>query len=326
LQAAGLPLERNGTAPVAVGGFWKRFFNLKTVVARPLISDGLRLGTLQVEVNQAPLRTVSLVIWALGTMLAASLAFLATQFRRQEKVISATTIELEEKRRELVRLERLALAGQLSANILHDLKKPVLNIRNEADEAISPLGESSQAEPAPSVFQRIREQADFFLSMLKEAGFDRFVRAGEEREYVDINELLNRSIALVRYEQSSVQVERNFTTDLPPIFADPVRLIQIFSNLVLNAYQAMGGRGRLEVSTSQMTDFVVVEVVDDGPGIPEGVISHIFEPFYTTKPPGQGTGLGLYIVRDILHDMGAEISLESRPGRTAFRLVFPLTA
>lgn len=326
LDSAGIaaPVSISSAARNSTNTGWQKFFMGEKLVELPLVDRGERLGTLYVDVQEGPYRTVSFVIWALGTMLAASLAFLATQFRKQEKVISATTIELEEKRRELVRLERLALAGQLSANILHDLKKPVLNIRNEADEAIEPLGALADVEPPPAVFERIREQADFFLSMLKEAGFDRFVRASEEREYVDINDLLDRSIALVRYEQASVQVGRNYDTDLPPILADPVRLIQVFSNLVLNAYQAMDGRGNLQVETLRQDSELIVEFSDNGPGIPPERLTHIFEPFYTTKEPGQGTGLGLYIVRDILRDLGGRISVDSEPGRTEFRLVFPV--
>jgi len=333
LRRAGLlPLNDNGletsaplrqpTAPRPGGTAW---LANEITVERPLVADGQRLGTLFVNVNKAPLRTVSLVIWALGAMLAASLAFLATQFRRQEKVISATTIELEEKRRELVRLERLALAGQLSANILHDLKKPVLNIRNEAEEAVNPLDERAPTEAPREIFRRIQEQADFFIAMLKEAGFDRFVRAQEEREYVDLNELLQRSLALVRYEQASVQVEKHFAPDLPPVLADPIRVIQVFSNLILNAYQAMDGRGSLTLVTKHSSLLASVEIVDSGPGIPEALMTHIFEPFYTTKAPGQGTGLGLYIVRDIMLDLGGDVSVESRPGRTAFLVQFPMT-
>lgn len=328
LLAAGLEPEKllADDRDVSRPNIWQRYINATDVVVLPLESDGQRLGAVSVEVFRGALRTVSLVIWALGVMLATSLTFLATQFRRQEKVLSATTVELEEKRRELVRLERLALAGQLSANILHDLKKPVLNIRNEAAEALNPMAAEATAADTPlSVFGRIREQADFFLSMLKEAGFDRFVRAGEDREYVDVNDLLNRSVALVRYEQGSVEVRRSYSDDLAPVLADPVRLIQVFSNLILNAYQAMDGRGVLEITTVRLPAVVNVEISDSGPGISSEVLSHIFEPFYTTKPPGQGTGLGLYIVRDIVRDLGGEITLDSEPGRTVFRLDLPYT-
>jgi signal transduction histidine kinase len=323
IDAAGIadphvaPLTDNGNR-----GILEQFISRNEMVELPLMSQGDRLGTLYVQVNYGALRTVSVVIWTLGGMLATSLAFLATQFRRQEKVISATTIELEEKRRELVRLERLALAGQLSANILHDLKKPVLNIRNEAVEALHPVNAESPVEPAPSIFSRIREQADFFLTILKEGGFDRFVRAQEELEYVDINELLDRSVALVRYEQASVQITKSFAAELPSVLAEPVRVIQVFSNLILNAYQALDGRGTLELTTWRQDSQVVVQITDSGPGIPKEQLDQVFEPFYTTKAPGEGTGLGLYIVQDILRELGGSIELNSEPGKTSFRMMF----
>lgn len=323
IETAGIadPHTENSSHPVR-SGIFERLVSRKHLIELPLIADNDRLGTLYVQVNHGPLRTVSIVIWALGAMLATSLAFLATHFRRQEKVISATTIELEEKRRELVRLERLALAGQLSANILHDLKKPVLNIRNEAVEALQPADSSVSLETPPQVFTRIREQADFFLTILKEGGFDRFVRAQEEREYVDLNELLDRSVALVRYEQASVVITRQYAQDLPAILAEPVRIIQVFSNLILNAYQAMQGHGDLFLKTSREAGAVVVEVIDSGPGIPRELVEQVFEPFYTTKAPGQGTGLGLYIVRDIIRELGGDITLQSEPGRTVFTMRF----
>lgn len=323
IDAAGITDPHLATAERGNGrSFFERFVDRKRMKELPLMADGDQLGTLYVQVNQGALQTVNMVIWALGAMLATSLAFLASQFRRQEKVISATTIELEEKRRELVRLERLALAGQLSANILHDLKKPVLNIRNEAVEAIHPVDTSGPAEQPSDIFSRIREQADFFLSILKEAGFDRFVRAQEEREYVDLNDLLDRSLALVRYEQASVTVVKNYDTGIPAILAEPVRIIQVFSNLILNAYQAMGGRGKLELKTYQEDEHAVIEVLDNGPGIPAAQAQQVFEPFYTTKEPGQGTGLGLYIVKDIIRDLGGTITLESSAGQTRFVMRF----
>ncbi len=324
LKTAGLPEVRaSAKATLVRQGLFERMVSRNSLIERPLLSDGVRLGTLFVQVNEAALRTVSTVIWALGVMLGTSLAFLATQFRKQEKVLSATTIELEEKRRELVRLERLALAGQLSANILHDLKKPVLNIRNEADEALNPLEPDTRSQAPSGIFARIREQADFFLTILKDAGFDRFVRAQEEQEYVDLNALLDRSLALVRYEQRNIIVTRTYAPALLPVLAAPVRIIQVFSNVILNAYQAMSGRGQLSVETKQGVGAVIVEIVDDGPGMSDDLMTHIFEPFYTTKAPEHGTGLGLYIVADIVRDLGGSIEVKSVPGRTAFLIRLP---
>ena len=305
-------------------------YNGEKVRALPLISDGVALGTLWVVVKQGALRNVSQVIWALSALLAATMALLALQFRRQEKVISRTTIELENKRRELVRLERLALAGQLSANVLHDLKKPVLNIKNEAREALAerdielhsgvPLG--SSADPS---LKSIVDQTQIFFEILREGGIDKFVRAQEEHEYVDLNEMLDRSLALVRYERRNVNETRDYAPALPPVLGSPVRFIQVFSNLILNAYQAMDGRGSLAIRTrgNESEKRVIVEIEDNGPGIPPEKLTSIFDPFFTTKAPGEGTGLGLYIAREIVAEMKGELMVESKPGQTLFQILLP---
>src|SRR5690606_20707715 len=114
---------------------------------------------------------------------------------------------------------------------------------------------------------------------------------------VDVNDLLERSLALVKYEQGSVEINRHYGPELPAVLAEPVRLIQVFSNLVLNACQAMEGKGTLTIISDTTADNNVrVQIVDTGPGVPPEKAGRIFEPFFTTKPVGQGTGLGLYIV------------------------------
>ncbi|MBX7246608.1 MAG: hypothetical protein K1X53_14020 [Candidatus Sumerlaeaceae bacterium] len=281
-----------------------------------LESRGQTLGYLYVRLREGPLETVRLVIASLSVLLVGAMGLLAMQFRRQEKVISRTSVELEEKRRELVRVERLALAGQLSANILHDLRKPVLNIKNELQD----LGAGSVAVSAGN----LREQVDIFFEILRDLSLERFVRAEGEGEYVDLNDLLRRSLALVRYERGNVEVETSFGDGLKPVLAVPARLIQVFSNLILNAYQAMDGSGQLKVVSRAAGGSVVVEIADSGPGIPSENLQRVFEPFFTTKPEQAGTGLGLYISRDILREMGGQIEVESSGAGTTFRITLPV--
>jgi len=284
----------------------------------PLQSESARLGTLYVRVDTGTLGTVRALIASLLGVFATSFGLFLLQFRRQERTISRTAIELEEKRRELVRLERLALAGQLSANIFHDLKKPVLNIKHEVEE----LEESSPATEATA--DRMREQVDLFFGILRDGSLDRFVRAQEDVQFVDVNEMISRSLALVRYERGDVDVETQLDDRLPPIFAEPVRLIQVFSNLILNAYQAMGRKGNLVVTTRLSEHQIVVAIQDDGPGIPAEKQGAVFEPFFSTKPASEGTGLGLYIVRQIVDDFGGAITLASEQGRTVFTVTLPI--
>lgn len=294
--------------------------------ALPLETGGQLLGHLYVRINEGPLNVVRTVIASLTALLIGALGLFALQFRRQEKVISRTTVELEEKRRELMRIERLALAGQLSANILHDLKKPVLNIKSEAEELACAEHDGVPASTPNQAAVRIRQQVDLIFGILRESSLERFVRAESEREYVDLNELLDRSLALVKYERHDVDVVRNPEPALPPVLAEPVRLVQVFSNLILNAYQAMEGRGRLTLTTMAVPErrLVRVEIEDTGPGIPPEALDQIFLPFFTTKPEGTGTGLGLYITRDIILDLGGTIRVENvASGGTRFTIELP---
>ncbi|AXA36373.1 MAG: hypothetical protein D6691_02520 [Candidatus Hydrogenedentota bacterium] len=290
-------------------------------VRLPLMARGHVLGYLYARVDRSPLRSVQLAIALLTVLLAVTISVFLLQFRKQASVISRTTIELEEKRQELVRLERLALAGQLSANILHDLKKPVLNIKSELEEFDA---DGQQQAPLAEVVQRMREQVGVFLSILREGNLERFVRGEGETEWLSINEAIERSLALVRYERGAVQHKLQLCPDLPPVFGVPVRLVQVFSNLILNAYQAMNGKGTLTIRTAREGNHIAVEISDTGPGIPAEALDKIFRPFYSTKPAEVGTGLGLYITRDIIEEMGGRIYVTSHEGGTTFRIEFPV--
>jgi CheY-like chemotaxis protein len=122
---------------------------------------------------------------------------------------------------------------------------------------------------------------------------------------------------------------RDFLGGAATIGVEPVRFQQALMNLVLNARDALGGRGRIEIVAERATGaagepIVRVTVRDDGPGIPEANLPHLFEPFFTNKPEGRGTGLGLAVVRSIVHDAGGSVRVETAAGRgTAFLLDFP---
>ena len=108
--------------------------------------------------------------------------------------------------------------------------------------------------------------------------------------------------------------------DLPLVHANGGELNQVWLNLIDNALDAISEGGRVEVSVRRELQRVVVQVVDDGPGISPDVLPHIFDPFFTTKPPGQGTGLGLEITQRLLRRYHGDISVDSRAGRTEFRV------
>jgi signal transduction histidine kinase len=124
--------------------------------------------------------------------------------------------------------------------------------------------------------------------------------------------------------KQGIAVSRDYARDLPPICANGGELNQVWTNLIDNAIDAMDGSGRLTVRTLRDGDSAVVEIADDGPGIPLEVQSRIFEPFFTTKDVGNGSGLGLDIVYRIVRRHNGDIRLESRRGETRFTVRLPI--
>jgi len=122
----------------------------------------------------------------------------------------------------------------------------------------------------------------------------------------------------------SVAVIVNVDAGLPCVRGFVGELNQIWANLIDNALDAIPDSGRVEVFASRERDRVVVRIVDNGAGIPAEIRERIFDPFFTTKPMGLGTGLGLDIVRRLVRHNDGEITVESRPGRTEFRVALPV--
>ncbi len=151
--------------------------------------------------------------------------------------------------------------------------------------------------------------------------------------HADLHEGLEDTLVLLDYVLRDSIVSRKYGT-LPavPVYVD--ELNQVWTNLLLNAVQALQGQkgsGHITIETRQRVNGageagVVVRVIDDGPGIPDEVRPHVFEPFYTTKPKGEGTGLGLGIVRQIIDKHGGEVDCQSVPGETVFEVWLPLRA
>jgi signal transduction histidine kinase len=141
---------------------------------------------------------------------------------------------------------------------------------------------------------------------------------------VDVISGLQNTLTMLGPRLKDVSLFREFEKELPRILGRGGELNQVWTNLIDNAIDAVDGRGSIAVRAYVEGTRVVVEVVDDGPGIPRAAQVHVFEPFYTTKDTGAGTGLGLAIVRRIVTDHGGEVFLQSEPGKTCFIVRLPL--
>ena len=142
---------------------------------------------------------------------------------------------------------------------------------------------------------------------------------------VDIERGIETTLTIMYHKlKRGITVTRHFAPDLPKVMASGSELNQVWTNLIDNAADAMNGNGNLTIRTARENDFVLVEIADNGSGIPADVQSRIFEPFFTTKGVGKGTGLGLDVVNRIIKNVGGQISVKSVPGETRFQVRIPI--
>jgi signal transduction histidine kinase len=145
-------------------------------------------------------------------------------------------------------------------------------------------------------------------------------------QVLDVHELLDSTLVMLSRKIGDVKVVKDYDRSLPDIPVYGAELNQVWTNLIDNAVQAMDGAGTLSIRTSRFDDTVQVEIGDTGPGIPKEIQSRIYEPFFTTKPVGQGTGLGLDISwRIVVKKHHGDLSVTSEPGDTVFRVRLPIT-
>ncbi len=224
---------------------------------------------------------------------------------------------------QLAHNEKMAELGQLTAGVIHEVNTP-LSVIVSAAQMILREGD------IPEFVREMVERIDLEAQRLSEftRGVLSFARTGAETDgEADVNQVLREVMSFLRYEarKRSITVIEDLDYDVVPVAADNNRLKQIFINLLMNAFQAMAQGGALHVRTS-LSDgrSVRIEISDTGKGIPLEQIERIFEPFYTTKKTGEGTGLGLYIVRKMVELMQGRIDVSSMVGEgTTFTILLP---
>ncbi|HXX46035.1 MAG TPA: ATP-binding protein [Candidatus Acidoferrales bacterium] len=222
----------------------------------------------------------------------------------------------------MLQTEKMAALGQLVSGIAHELNNPLTAIMGYAQLLLGHGLQPSQFAEAKNVYNEAERARRIVKNLLY------FARENKpERTRVDVNETVERTIALRSYELrvEDIVVECDLAPGLPHTMADPYQLQQVILNLVVNAEQALlgdRGHGRVWIRTRHLFhgagrrtgESIVLEVSDDGPGIPPAIASRIFDPFFTTKAAGLGTGLGLSIVYGIVHQHGGEVTFENKPG------------
>jgi signal transduction histidine kinase len=202
----------------------------------------------------------------------------------------------------MVRADRFAAVGELATGLAHEIKNPLAGLSGALELLAEDLGNGPRAAVVGEMRHQVERLGHTMHSLLD---FARPPKA--QLRAADVNDTLDKVLFLVRQQERSagVQIRAELDRGIPAVLADPGQLEQVFLNVCLNACQAMGASGTLQVRSYARESLVAVEVEDNGPGIPESVRARIFEPFFTTKT--QGNGLGLAISARILTDHGGHI-------------------
>jgi len=233
--------------------------------------------------------------------------------------------ELEKTQIQLLQAEKMASLGKLAAGVAHQLNNPLGGIILFTQIVLEEyeLGKEVQDD-----LRRVLKDAQRCSSIVKELlEFARQTRQNIQDH--DINEAISRTLFLLENQTlfHNIDVEKKLANSLPLIPVDIQQMNHLFMNIILNAADAMEGEGKLTVKSylSVNKNKVCIEISDTGPGIPDDVLPHIFEHFFTTKEEGKGTGLGLSLVYDIVENHGGNIFAESKPGHGAtFTIELPI--
>lgn len=231
----------------------------------------------------------------------------------------------------LFHTERMAALGQLVSGVAHELNNPLTSILGYAQLMVRRRGGPAREADARLILSEVERASRITRNLLS------FAREKLERVRVSVNDVVERTLALRSHElaEQNILVDVNLEPRLPATLADASQLQQVLLNLIVNAEHAIRLHARLRkprkrygciwVRTRRIScERVMIEVIDDGPGIAADVAQRIFDPFFTTKPAGMGTGLGLSIASGIVQEHGGQISVENVLGRgAAFRIELP---
>jgi two-component system NtrC family sensor kinase len=228
-------------------------------------------------------------------------------------------------RKKFMESERLALVGQLAANVAHELNNPLQGIVTYSHLL---LEKDICDQPTTQNIQKIVTQANRCRDIIR--GLLDFSRQRKpDKTLSDINSILTEGISLVENQAlfQNVQISMNLDQNLPKVVIDPSQIVRVFINLIVNAAEAMDGNGKLTITslTDAHKGCIEVDVADTGSGIPAENYDKIFDPFFTTKETGHGVGLGLAISYGIIKEHKGSISVESKVGKgTTFTVRLPI--
>jgi signal transduction histidine kinase len=230
-------------------------------------------------------------------------------------------VHLEE---QLQQREKLSSIGLLAAGVAHEVNTPLTGVSSYTQML---LGMLSDTDPKHALLLKVRRQAERATNIVN--NLLNFSRTGDATEFteIDIGRVLDDTLQLLepQLRGNQIRIVRDYDPEAPLVLGNAGKLQQVFTNLLLNARDALPAGGSIRIATTPAEDHsLTVEVSDSGMGIAPENVAKIYDPFYTTKGVGRGTGLGLAVSYGIVQEHSGHISVESNPGRgTAFRITLP---
>jgi len=245
-----------------------------------------------------------------------------TRLRAQQVELTTQLSALERTRDDLVRSEKVATVGRLAAGVAHEIGNPLSAVQGFVEFLRDPRG--ADAETQRDLLTRMARELERMQTTVRQLLDFARPSAGTPRE-VAVADVVRDAVELVRFQRSvrSVRLEVAPIDPALTVMADPQRLGQVLVNLLLNAGEALDGRGTIRLSAFVDADSVVrLEVADDGPGVPAALRDRLFEPFQTTKP--LGTGLGLAVSQRLVEEAHGRLTFETPSGEPGARFVLCL--
>ena len=230
-------------------------------------------------------------------------------------------ISLEE---QLQQREKLSSIGLLAAGVAHEVNTPLTGVSSYTQMLLGMLNET---DPKHALLQKVRTQAERATNIVN--NLLNFSRTGSATEFgeIDVARVFDDTLQLLepQLRRSQIEIIRRYDDDAPEAYGNAGKLQQVFTNLILNARDAIPDGGQIVVATGTAEDgSLIAEISDTGIGIAPENVAKIYDPFYTTKGVGQGTGLGLAVSYGIIQEHAGRISVESEPGHgTTFRITLP---
>lgn len=279
------------------------------------------------RINQQAIVVVLSLALGLSAMI---IIFYRTKSRDKKRIenqrddLSKTLDDLKRTQKMLIQSEKMASLGVLSAGIAHEINNPLNYIQGGADELNRIIRERSDEE-LESISTLISSGVHRISGITRSLG--RYSHQGTGlNENCRLHDILENCVMLLESKlKDRIRVHRQYATNIPPFKCSSGAMHQVFINLLANAEQAIEEEGEIVITTEYNNNMLKISIADNGIGIDKEHFSKLSDPFFTTKPPGEGTGLGLYITYDIVKAHNGNVSFESELGiGTEFVITFPV--